>query len=159
MRWDYNVSCLKLNNFLIFRANRDTCSDSRYLLILTDKYSALPLLQHDLLASDKAVVIFGSSFPNDQEYAQVSHLIMSCANCLYSFKRGYIISLLTEKVKRILFTKALELPFSFAVARLFPIFNIKPSFDKTSIPVCNFKLPRFVETSTGSRFVWKQDTQ
>ena len=49
------------------------CSENRYLLILTENYAALPIIQQLLLkTSDGAVVIFGSSFPNDQEYTQVS---------------------------------------------------------------------------------------
>lgn len=47
-------------------------SENRYLLILTENYAALRIMQQHLLkASDDAVVIFGSSFPNDQEYTQV----------------------------------------------------------------------------------------
>ncbi|XP_072022240.1 E3 ubiquitin-protein ligase rnf213-alpha-like [Amphiura filiformis] len=63
-------------------ANRDTCSDSRYLLILTENYSALPLLQQDLLTPDNTVVIFGSSFPNDQEYAQICRDINRIKICM-----------------------------------------------------------------------------
>jgi len=41
-------------------------------LILTENYAALPIMQQHLLkTADDAVVIFGSSFPNDQEYTQV----------------------------------------------------------------------------------------
>ena len=47
-------------------------SENRYLLILTENYAALPIMQQHLLGTaDDAVVIFGSSFPNDQEYTQV----------------------------------------------------------------------------------------
>ena len=48
-------------------------SENRYLLILTENYAALPIMQQHLLkTADDAVVIFGSSFPNDQEYTQVN---------------------------------------------------------------------------------------
>ena len=47
-------------------------SESRYLLILTENYAALSILQQELLASKDAIVIFGSSFPNDQQYTQVT---------------------------------------------------------------------------------------
>ena len=47
-------------------------SESRYLLILTENYAALGILQQQLLDHDKTTVIFGSSFPKDQEYTQVS---------------------------------------------------------------------------------------
>ena len=46
-------------------------SESRYLLILTENYAALGLLQHELLQIKDAIIIFGSSFPKDQEYTQV----------------------------------------------------------------------------------------
>ena len=50
-------------------------SENRYLLILTENYAALPIMQQHLLGTaDDAVVIFGSSFPNDQEYTQVKSM-------------------------------------------------------------------------------------
>ena len=50
-------------------------SENRYLLILTENYAALPIMQQLLLrTADDAVVIFGSSFPNDQEYTQVKSM-------------------------------------------------------------------------------------
>ncbi|XP_071956942.1 E3 ubiquitin-protein ligase rnf213-alpha-like [Antedon mediterranea] len=42
--------------------------DSRYLLVLTEKFAALPILQH---LNKDAVILYGSSFPFDQEYTQV----------------------------------------------------------------------------------------
>ena len=52
--------------------------ESRYLLVLTENYAALPIVWKELLRSDdetrlgdEPVVIFGSSFPKDQEYTQV----------------------------------------------------------------------------------------
>ena len=50
-------------------------SENRYLLILTENYAALPIMQQHLLrTADDAIVIFGSSFPNDQEYTQVKSM-------------------------------------------------------------------------------------
>lgn len=46
------------------------CSESRYLLLLTENYGALTILQQKI-SMHNAVVIFGSSFPSDQEYTQV----------------------------------------------------------------------------------------
>ena len=46
-------------------------SETRYLLILTENYAALSILQQELLENDKTTIIFGSSFPKDQEYTQV----------------------------------------------------------------------------------------
>ncbi len=44
--------------------------ESRYLLVLTENYAALRLLQGKFHNRDP-VVIFGSSFPKDQQYTQV----------------------------------------------------------------------------------------
>ncbi len=43
------------------------------MLILTENYAALPILQQRLQSVEDAIVIFGSSFPKDQEYTQVSY--------------------------------------------------------------------------------------
>ena len=48
------------------------CTSSRYLLIMTENYSALPMIESLLLQSGvEPDVIFGSSFPRDQEFTQV----------------------------------------------------------------------------------------
>ena len=44
--------------------------ESRYLLVLSENYAALRLLQEQFHNRDP-VVIFGSSFPKDQQYTQV----------------------------------------------------------------------------------------
>ena len=72
-----NSSCLPLtlkfqpdNNSVrcLFNVNRE----SRYLLVLTENYGALPIVQQELYQKgEEPVVIFGSSFPKDQEYTQV----------------------------------------------------------------------------------------
>ena len=57
--------------------------ESRYLLVLTENYAALPIVQQELLKKgDDPVVIFGSSFPKDQEYTQVPTSII-CSNSLF----------------------------------------------------------------------------
>ena len=66
-----------LSMILIGRFSRE----SRYLLILTENYAALPIIQRELLSEeDDAVVIFGSSFPKDQEYTQVKWHIKLLTN-------------------------------------------------------------------------------
>lgn len=72
-----NSSCLPLilefqpDNISVrylFNVNRE----SRYLLVLTENYGALPIVQQELhQKGEEPVVIFGSSFPKDQEYTQV----------------------------------------------------------------------------------------
>lgn len=50
--------------------------ESRYLLVLTENYAALPIVQKELHKKGKEpVIIFGSSFPKDQEYTKVLTVI------------------------------------------------------------------------------------
>lgn len=56
-------------------------SESRYLLLLTENYGALSILQQQIIAKQneiRPVTIFGSSFPSDQEYTQVGTIITLC---------------------------------------------------------------------------------
>jgi len=48
------------------------CSESRYLLILTENFAALPLLQQKLATMKDSITIFGSSFRKDQQFTQVT---------------------------------------------------------------------------------------
>lgn len=57
----YNVELLWV---LAFRENR-------YLLFLTENYSALRILQQKDLIDHDPLVLFGSSFPQDINYTQV----------------------------------------------------------------------------------------
>ena len=48
------------------------CQDNRYLLIMTEKYSSLPIIKGmELDDRENLSIIFGSSFPKDQEFTQV----------------------------------------------------------------------------------------
>ena len=51
--------------------SQDTAIESRYMLILTEAYAALGILQQHMKDMGEAITIFGSSFPKDQEYTQV----------------------------------------------------------------------------------------
>ncbi len=70
----------KTNISLNFTALSISCSENRYLLFLTENYAALDILKHSnqtLYTADvkqetmEPFVLFGSSFPKDQEYTQV----------------------------------------------------------------------------------------
>jgi len=66
-------------------------SESRYLLILTENYAALGILQQELLKIKNAIIIFGSSFPKDQEYTQVrrhSCIYLQLIVCLLDTEAG-----------------------------------------------------------------------
>ena len=59
--------------------------DSRYLLILSENCdAALDILQNKVLDPAKTVVIFGSSFPKDQEYTQVIKLRVTLVQVVYT---------------------------------------------------------------------------
>ena len=58
------------------------CTSNRYLLVMTEKYSALPIIEGMSLDTkqNNMSVIFGSSFPKDQEFTQVIswHIFKKC---------------------------------------------------------------------------------
>lgn len=61
-------------------------SESRYLLILTENYAALGILQQELLNIEDAIIIFGSSFPRDQEYTQANNSVFAC------YLKGWVVT-------------------------------------------------------------------
>ena len=64
------------------RSGDKSIGESRYLLLLTENYGALTILQQKIFTMDNAVVIFGSSFPSDQEYTQVCRNINRIKVCM-----------------------------------------------------------------------------
>ncbi|XP_053308819.1 E3 ubiquitin-protein ligase RNF213 [Spea bombifrons] len=58
-------------------------NECRYLLILTKNYAALQILQQALRTEDQQPeIIFGSSFPKDQEYTQICRNINRIKICM-----------------------------------------------------------------------------
>ncbi|XP_052062678.1 E3 ubiquitin-protein ligase rnf213-alpha-like isoform X2 [Mytilus californianus] len=57
-------------------------SETRYMLLLTENYGALTILQQKIFTMENAVVIFGSSFRSDQEYTQVCRNINRIKVCM-----------------------------------------------------------------------------
>ena len=55
------------------RGSKDADIESRYMLILTEAYAALGILQQHMKDMGDTITIFGSSFPKDQEYTQVQY--------------------------------------------------------------------------------------
>ena len=51
------------------------CRENRYLLFLTENYSALNILQQTNFINHEPLVLFGSSFPQDINYTQVFKLL------------------------------------------------------------------------------------
>ncbi|XP_077981891.1 E3 ubiquitin-protein ligase rnf213-alpha-like [Glandiceps talaboti] len=67
--------------------------DSRYLLILTENYAALGILQQEIHQLNNPVVIFGSSFPRDQEYTQICRNIHRIKTCMENGRNVILLNL------------------------------------------------------------------
>ena len=62
--------------------------ENRYLLLLTENYSALRILQQTDLTDRDPVILFGSSFPEDINYTQVINMftcieLLNIMQCIY----------------------------------------------------------------------------
>ncbi|XP_034881723.1 E3 ubiquitin-protein ligase RNF213 isoform X2 [Mirounga leonina] len=69
-------------------------SESRYLLVLTRNYSALQVLQQTFFREhQQPEIIFGSSFPRDQEYTQVCRNINRVKICMETGKMVVLLNL------------------------------------------------------------------
>ncbi|XP_067057901.1 E3 ubiquitin-protein ligase rnf213-alpha-like isoform X3 [Acropora muricata] len=76
-------TAIRLIEASLAREDAANFRENRYLLILTENFAALRIMQQQLLkTSDNATVIFGSSFPNDQEYTQVCRNINRMKVCM-----------------------------------------------------------------------------
>lgn len=69
-------------------------SESRYLLLLTRNYAALQILQQTLFQeAPQPEVIFGSSFPRDQEYTQICRNINRVKVCMETGRTVVLLNL------------------------------------------------------------------
>ncbi|XP_053396356.1 E3 ubiquitin-protein ligase rnf213-alpha-like [Mercenaria mercenaria] len=69
-------------------------SESRYLLLLTENYGALSIVQQQILSrSSRPITIFGSSFRSDQEYTQVCRNINRIKICMETGKTVVLLNL------------------------------------------------------------------
>ncbi|KAM4663579.1 E3 ubiquitin-protein ligase RNF213-like [Discoglossus pictus] len=78
--------CEEINTIDLVKENLQCDSDDnecRYLLILTKNYAALQILQQTFSKENQQPeVIFGSSFPKDQEYSQICRNINRVKICM-----------------------------------------------------------------------------
>ncbi|XP_073505879.1 E3 ubiquitin-protein ligase RNF213 isoform X2 [Phyllobates terribilis] len=75
----YNTIDLVMENI---KSDSEDC-ESRYLLILTKNYAALQILQQAFINENQTPeIIFGSSFPKDQEYTQICRNINRVKICM-----------------------------------------------------------------------------
>ena len=56
--------------------------ESRYLLLLTKNYAALNIILQRILTDEVPVVVFGRTFPKDQEYTQICRTINRIKLCM-----------------------------------------------------------------------------
>uniref|UniRef100_A0A8B9ME63 RING-type E3 ubiquitin transferase n=1 Tax=Accipiter nisus TaxID=211598 RepID=A0A8B9ME63_9AVES len=76
-----DISRIELIRQNIYSSGQD--GDCRYLLVLTENYAALQILQQAFFtARRQPEVIFGSSFPKDQEYTQICRNINRVKVCM-----------------------------------------------------------------------------
>ncbi|XP_067056125.1 E3 ubiquitin-protein ligase rnf213-alpha-like isoform X2 [Acropora muricata] len=71
-----------------------TRGESRYLLVLTENYAALPIVLQELHEKkEEPIVIFGSSFPKDQEFTQVCRDINRIKVCMETGRTVILLNL------------------------------------------------------------------
>uniref|UniRef100_UPI0037E8EFFF E3 ubiquitin-protein ligase rnf213-alpha n=1 Tax=Semicossyphus pulcher TaxID=241346 RepID=UPI0037E8EFFF len=76
-----NISAIEFVRENIQAVGQD--EDCRYLLVLTKNYAALQILQQTFFSeSGQPEIIFGSSFPKDQEYTQICRNINRVKICM-----------------------------------------------------------------------------
>uniref|UniRef100_A0A8B9Z5U4 RING-type E3 ubiquitin transferase n=1 Tax=Buteo japonicus TaxID=224669 RepID=A0A8B9Z5U4_9AVES len=76
-----DISRIELIRQNIYSSGQD--GDCRYLLVLTENYAALQILQQAFFtARRQPEIIFGSSFPKDQEYTQICRNINRVKVCM-----------------------------------------------------------------------------
>ncbi|CAL8311059.1 unnamed protein product [Arctogadus glacialis] len=75
----------------ILASGQEEC---RYLLVLTKNYAALQILQQTFFSeSDQPEIIFGSSFPKDQEYTQICRNINRVKICMETGRTVILLNL------------------------------------------------------------------
>ncbi|KAI1884420.1 hypothetical protein AGOR_G00226220 [Albula goreensis] len=76
-----NISAIELVRQNILAVGQD--DECRYLLVLTKNYAALQILQQTFFSDQRQPeIIFGSSFPKDQEYTQICRNINRVKICM-----------------------------------------------------------------------------
>ncbi|KAF2974844.1 hypothetical protein EK904_013645 [Melospiza melodia maxima] len=88
----HDISRIELIRQNIYSSAED--GDCRYLLVLTENYAALQILQQAFFtARQQPEIIFGSSFPKDQEYTQICRNINRVKVCMETGKMVVLLNL------------------------------------------------------------------
>ncbi|XP_034566958.1 E3 ubiquitin-protein ligase rnf213-alpha [Notolabrus celidotus] len=87
-----NISAIEFVRENILAVGQE--EDCRYLLVLTKNYAALQILQQTFFSeSGQPEIIFGSSFPKDQEYTQICRNINRVKICMETGKTVVLLNL------------------------------------------------------------------
>ncbi|XP_055448252.1 E3 ubiquitin-protein ligase RNF213 isoform X2 [Psammomys obesus] len=86
------VSTVNLIQQNLYSGGLDS-AESRYLLVLTRNYVALQILQQTIFEGQQPEIIFGSSFPQDQEYTQICRNINRVKICMETGKMVVLLNL------------------------------------------------------------------
>lgn len=92
-----DVTCEDINTIDLIQ--RNICSgfengECRYLLVLTQNYAALQILQQEFFkGTQQPEIIFGSSFPKDQEYTQICRNINRVKICMETGRTVILLNL------------------------------------------------------------------
>uniref|UniRef100_H3BBI9 RING-type E3 ubiquitin transferase n=1 Tax=Latimeria chalumnae TaxID=7897 RepID=H3BBI9_LATCH len=93
----YSTSAGEINTIELVRQNIESGSqdgECRYLLILTKNYAALQILQQAFFFEKyQPEIIFGSSFPKDQEYTQICRNINRVKICMETGRTVVLLNL------------------------------------------------------------------
>ncbi|XP_046860850.1 E3 ubiquitin-protein ligase rnf213-alpha-like [Xenia sp. Carnegie-2017] len=89
-----SMQCLPITLIQNSLRRTDNKGESRYLLVLTENYAALRLLQgNDSQSEHEPEVIFGSSFPKDQQYIQICRNINRIKVCMETGRMVILLNL------------------------------------------------------------------
>ncbi|XP_039201899.1 E3 ubiquitin-protein ligase RNF213-like isoform X2 [Crotalus tigris] len=86
-----DISTIDLVEQNIYNDYQD--GECRYLLVLTENYAALQILQQCFFRDAQPEIIFGSSFPKDQEYTQICRNINRVKICMETGKMVVLLNL------------------------------------------------------------------
>ncbi|XP_065678763.1 E3 ubiquitin-protein ligase rnf213-alpha isoform X3 [Hydra vulgaris] len=91
--------------FNLKKTEKAHCLSSRYLLLMTDNYSALPIIEQYYLKTNQNLktnpssqtyqncIIFGSSFPKDQQFTQICRDINRIKICMETGARVVLLNM------------------------------------------------------------------
>ena len=81
-----DVNCCTVD--LIRASFEESSRNTRYLLIMTEEYAGYNILMQTILKDrNDIIVIFGSSFPKDQEFTQVNIVVSNSEKVFFGYSQ------------------------------------------------------------------------